>query len=101
MDYFLQTIAGPTAALILVAGKIWWDWWANCRMQKSLAANTALTQAARDEAAKGRAAAQQAVTVAQNSAQDTKEALNGRLDQLIQAAVAAALANAALKKESP
>jgi hypothetical protein len=99
MEYFLTTIALPLATLLTVLAKVLTDYFQLKQARKDLATNTALTQGAKDAAAAAALKAQQAVTVAQNSAAETKETLNGRIDQMIQAAVSAALADARSKGE--
>lgn len=99
MDYFLTTIAIPTASLILIIVKILTDRYQLQQARKALQENTDLTKKGIATAAVAADHAADAVTVAKASAAETKEALNGRIDQMIQAAVSAALAKAKLQKD--
>ena len=86
MDFFFTTIALPLATLLTIIGKILWEKLQLEQARRALEENTRITKQAAENARVAASHAEQAVSAAQDVAVTTTKALNGRLDQLVQAA---------------
>lgn len=86
MDYFLSTIALPLATLLTILGKILLDYLIAKQQARKLQENTELTKKGIANAALAADKANAAAQTAQVAAKETRQAINGRVDELVKAA---------------